>query len=287
MSTPALKQIIEAALMAAEGPMTVNQLVALFDEEERPEGKLVRDAIKALQDDCETRAVELKEVASGFRFQAKQDYAPWLKKMWEERPPRYSRAFLETLVLIAYRQPITRAEIEEIRGVAVNSHIVKTLAEREWIKVVGHRDVPGKPALLGTTKEFLDYFNLKSLSELPTLEELKDLDAKGNELEKQLELSQQHDAANEPNDELSAEDIGETVESAEEIAAETNDAELLAEQAEVISAEAMANAEALAADVDSDTAEMSIEEDVFAENNNVVTSDDDNAEDEDAETKHD
>ena len=141
---PELKHIVEAALMASEGPMTINQIVALFDEPERPEAKLVRDAISELQTDCDARAVELKEVASGFRYQAKQDYAPWLRKLWEERPPRYSRALLETLVLIAYRQPITRAEIEEIRGVAVNSQIIKTLAEREWIKVLGHKDVPGK-----------------------------------------------------------------------------------------------------------------------------------------------
>lgn len=205
MSQPALKHIVEAALMASEAPMTVNQIVALFDEPERPEAKLVRDAIQELQTECETRAVELKEVASGFRFQAKQDYAPWLKKLWEERPPRYSRALLETLVLIAYRQPITRAEIEEIRGVAVNSQIIKTLAEREWIKVLGHKDVPGKPALLGTTKEFLDYFNLKNLSELPTLEEIKDLDAKGAELEKQLQLEdQQLDISDEAKDQAAA-----------------------------------------------------------------------------------
>jgi segregation and condensation protein B len=186
-----VKNIIEAALMAAENPLTINQMLVLFEEENRPEGKLVRDVLSELQTECEGRGIELKEVASGFRYQAKQDYAPWLKKMWEERPPRYSRAFLETLVLIAYRQPVTRAVIEEIRGVAVSSHIIKTLAEREWIKVVGHRDVPGKPALLGTTKKFLDYFNLKSLSELPTLAEIKDLESKGNELEKQLQLEEQ------------------------------------------------------------------------------------------------
>ncbi len=186
-----VKNIIEAALMAAENPLTINQMLVLFEEENRPEGKLVRDVLSELQTECEGRGIELKEVASGFRYQAKQDYAPWLKKMWEERPPRYSRAFLETLVLIAYRQPVTRAVIEEIRGVAVSSHIIKTLSEREWIKVGGHRDVPGKPALLGTTKKFLDYFNLKSLSELPTLAEIKDLESKGNELEKQLQLEEQ------------------------------------------------------------------------------------------------
>jgi len=183
-----LKNIVEAALMATDNPMTVNQLAALFDEVDRPQAKLVRNVLAELQAECETRGIELKEVASGFRYQAKQDYAPWLQKLWEERPPRYSRALMETLVFIAYRQPITRAEIEEIRGVAVSSQIIKTLAEREWIKVVGHRDVPGKPALLGTSKAFLDYFNLKNLNELPTLAEIRDLDSRGDELEKQLKL---------------------------------------------------------------------------------------------------
>ena len=183
-----LKNIVEAALMVADSPMTINQLITLFEQQDRPQAKLVRDVLTELQTECEARGVELKEVASGFRYQTKQDYLPWLKKLWEERPPRYSRALMETLVLIAYRQPITRAEIEEIRGVAVSSQMIKTLAEREWIKVIGHRDVPGRPALLGTTKIFLDYFNLKTLNELPTLAEIQDLDSRGDELEKQLRL---------------------------------------------------------------------------------------------------
>jgi segregation and condensation protein B len=247
MSQPALKHIIEAALMAAESPMTVNQIVALFDDNEKPEAKLVRDALQELQTDCEQRAVELKEVASGYRFQAKQDYAPWLKKMWEDRPPRYSRALLETLVLIAYRQPITRAEIEEIRGVAVNSQIIKTLAEREWINVVGHRDVPGKPALLGTTKQFLDYFNLKSLSELPTLQEIEDLDVKGRELEKQLELVPDMPAEDESQagETMSVDDTAENVD------------------ADNITEAAAQHAQDIADDVDADAQEMSVEEDVF------------------------
>lgn len=227
MNQPALKHIVEAALMAAEAPMTINQLATLFEENERPEAKVIRDAINELQQDCETRAVELKEVASGYRYQAKQEYAPWLKKLWEERPQRYTRAFLETLVLIAYRQPITRAEIEEIRGVAVNSQIIKTLAEREWIKVLGHKDVPGKPALLGTTKQFLDYFNLKNLSELPNLQEIQDLDAKGSELEKQLQLDT-------------------TIE-------------------QQISAEAAEKADALVQEVEADSDEKTIEQEVFSQ----------------------
>jgi segregation and condensation protein B len=250
MSELPIKHIIEAAIMAAEGPITVNQLMALFEEEERPETLLVRDAITELQAECSTRAVELKEVASGFRFQAKQDYAPWVKKLWEERPPRYSRAFLETLVLIAYRQPVTRAEIEEIRGVAVNSQIIKTLAEREWIKVLGHRDVPGRPALLGTTKQFLDYFNLKGLNDLPTLQELQDLDARGSELEKQLELVS-----------VSANDAPETADA---------DAEPQAEPVEQISTEVLAQAQAIVDDVEADANEMSLEEEVFLSNSDEL-----------------
>ena len=137
---------------------------------------LIKEVIQNLQQDYSGRAMELKEVASGFRFQVRQEYADHVGKLWEERPSKYSRALLETLVLIAYRQPITRGEIEAIRGVRVSSHIIKTLVEREWVRVIGHRDVPGKPAIYGSTKEFLDYFNLKSLDELPSLAEIKDLD---------------------------------------------------------------------------------------------------------------
>ncbi|MCK4710359.1 MAG: SMC-Scp complex subunit ScpB [Gammaproteobacteria bacterium] len=136
----------------------------------------IKEVIEILQNDYSGRAMELKEVASGFRFQVRQDYADYVAKLWEERPAKYSRALLETLVLIAYRQPITRGEIEAIRGVSVSSHIIKTLTEREWVRVIGHRDVPGKPAIYGSTKEFLDYFNLKSLDELPSLAEIKDFD---------------------------------------------------------------------------------------------------------------
>jgi segregation and condensation protein B len=186
-----IQHILEAALMAYDAPMTVAQLAKLFDEDERPDSKTIKIALENLQQQCDERGVELKEVASGFRYQAKQDYSPWLKKLWEERPPRYSRAMLETIALIAYRQPITRAEIEEVRGVAVSSNIIRSLTERGWVEEVGHRDVPGKPTLLGTTKQFLDYFNLQSLSALPTLQELADLDLAGSELEKQMQLLQE------------------------------------------------------------------------------------------------
>lgn len=184
ISKEQLKRIIEGALLAAGEPLPLEQIRNLFAETERPSLDELRAAVSELETEYEDHGFMLKEVASGYRLQVKEELSPWIIRLWEEKPARYSRALLETLVLIAYRQPITRAEIEEVRGVSVSSHIVKTLIEREWVRVVGHRDVPGKPALLATTKQFLDYFNLKSLDELPTLEEIQDLDV----LAKQLEL---------------------------------------------------------------------------------------------------
>lgn len=181
-----LKNIIEASLLAAGEPLSIDRLLALFEEEERPERKTLQEAIGLLQQECTGRGIELREVASGYRYQARSEVSRWVSRLWEERAPRYSRALLETLALIAYRQPITRGEIEDIRGVAVSSHIIKTLQEREWIRVIGHRDVPGKPAMFGTTREFLDYFNLKSLDDLPTLAELKDIDKINAELDLRL-----------------------------------------------------------------------------------------------------
>ena len=170
-----LKNIIEAALFAVGRPMSIDQIMKLFGDEERPSTNLVKAALDLLQKESEGRGVELKLVASGYRYQSKQEYSQWLSRLWEERPAKYSRAALETLALIAYRQPVTRAEIEDVRGVGVSSSIIKTMIEREWIRVVGHRDVPGRPALYATTKQFLDYFNMKNLEELPTLAEIKDL----------------------------------------------------------------------------------------------------------------
>jgi segregation and condensation protein B len=180
-----LKNIIEAALLAAAKPLTVNQLEKLFEDSEAEpvEKDKLREALKELQQEYENKGVELKHVASGYRMQVRQELEPWIARLWEEKPPRYSRALLETLSIIAYRQPITRGEIEDIRGVVVSSNITRTLQEREWIRVVGHRDVPGKPAMFGTTKEFLDYFNLKHLDELPALAELRDLDSIHPELD--------------------------------------------------------------------------------------------------------
>lgn len=176
MQIELLKNIIEAALLAASQPMTVQQLGDLFVEEDDVDREQIAKALEALAEDCTGRGVELREVASGFRYQVRQDVHPWISRMWTEKPSRYSRALLETLSLIAYRQPITRPEIEQIRGVVVSSNIIKTLEEREWIRVVGYRDVPGKPALFGTTRAFLDYFNLKSLDELPPLAEIRDME---------------------------------------------------------------------------------------------------------------
>ena len=180
---PLLKSILEAALLAAAEPVSIDRLAALFDEEQRPSRDAIRAALLELAGDYEGRGMELVEVAGGFRVQIPQSFAPWVSRLWEERAARYSRALLETLALIAYRQPITRGEIEEVRGVSVSSSITKTLLERGWIKVLGHREVPGRPALYGTTREFLDYFNLKSLAELPPLAAIRDLDLIGAELE--------------------------------------------------------------------------------------------------------
>jgi segregation and condensation protein B len=177
-----ITRIVEAALLAANQPLSLAQLHGLFPlDEPAPDGSVER-ALEALREACADRGVELVEVASGFRYQVKADVHAWVARLWTERQTKYTRATLETLALIAYRQPITRGEIEQVRGVAVSSNIIKALEEREWIRVVGHRDVPGKPALFGTTRGFLDYFNLKRLDELPPLSELKDL----GELEPQL-----------------------------------------------------------------------------------------------------
>ena len=187
MDQQLVTRIVEAALLAANQPLTVVQLHALLSnselplDEQAPEGS-VETALADLQAACAERGVELVELASGWRFQVKADVHPWVARLWTERQTKYTRATLETLALIAYRQPITRGEIEQVRGVTVNSSIIKALEEREWIRVVGHRDVPGKPELLATTKAFLDYFGLKRLDELPPLSELRDI----GELEPQL-----------------------------------------------------------------------------------------------------
>lgn len=200
-----LRNLVEAALLAAGRPLSVDQIRELFDERERPTAAEVREAIALLSDDYASRAMELVEVAGGWRAQVRREFSETVSRLWTERPTRYSRAMLETLALIAYRQPITRAEIEEVRGVAVNPNIMRTMTDRGWVRVVGHREVPGRPELLGTTREFLDYFGLKSLDALPTLAELKDMDNVGVQLDFAETIVEQlvppalgADAANDP-----------------------------------------------------------------------------------------
>ena len=187
-----LQQILEAALLAAGEPLSLAQLAALFVDEERPPNGEISRALEQLRVDCADRGVELKKVASGYRLQVKQELNEWVSRLWKERPQRYSRALLETMALIAYRQPITRGEIESVRGVSVSSSIIRTLQERDWIRVVGHRDVPGKPALFGTTRTFLDSFNLQNLDDLPTLAEIRDME----DPEPELDLDPPHGQIN-------------------------------------------------------------------------------------------
>jgi segregation and condensation protein B len=184
-----IKSILEAVLLAADEPLDLPALASVFSDDERPGDAVITRALAELEADYAERGLELKQVASGYRIQVREEVNPWVARLWEERPQRYSRALLETLALIAYRQPITRGEIEEVRGVSVRSSIVRTLQEREWIRVVGHRDVPGKPALFGTTGAFLDYFNLSSLDDLPSLAEIRDMDS----IEPELDLEQASD----------------------------------------------------------------------------------------------
>ncbi len=175
MDETEIRHVLEAALLASHKPIPLEKLVELFAKK-APEvdRNIVREGLKTLEEDYEGRGIELKQVASGYRIQVRGTMSGWLQPLWEERPPRYSRALLETLALIAYRQPVTRGEIEEIRGVAVNTNIIRTMLERDWIRVVGHRDVPGKPEMFGTTKQFLDYFGLKSIDQLPALAEIRE-----------------------------------------------------------------------------------------------------------------
>ena len=225
MDITKLKNILEAVLLGADRTLTVIQMEGLFElDEERPTRDEIRKALHEMEEDYESRGYELKQVASGYRLQVKQEYATWVGRLWEEKPPRYTRALLETMALIAYRQPITRGEIEEVRGVSVSSNIIKTLLERDWIKVLGHKDVPGKPSLYGTTKEFLDYFNLKSLDQLPTLAEIKDLDS----VHPELELDDDADKKSQAQDEQDQTAISTDAE-AEAQAGESNDDQVVIE----------------------------------------------------------
>ena len=189
-----LQAIVEAALLAAGKPLSVDQLRDLFAEYARPARQVMEHVLVMLENACEGRGFELKHVASGYRLQVREAYAPWVGRLYEEKPQRYSRALLETLALIAYRQPITRGEIEDIRGVTVSSNIIRTLLEREWVRVVGHRDVPGRPAMYATSKQFLDYFNLTGLDQLPPLSEIRDLEEIGREIERSMQAEIEFDS---------------------------------------------------------------------------------------------
>lgn len=194
-----IQAIAEAALLAAGKPLSLEQLRELFAEDERPARQVMEHVMMLLGNACEGRGFELRKVASGYRLQVREEFAPWVSRLFEEKPQRYSRALLETLALIAYRQPITRGEIEDIRGVAVSSNIIRTLLEREWVRIVGHRDVPGRPAMYATTRQFLDYFNLSGLGELPPLSEIRDLEEIGREIEKNIQAEIEFDStSNQP-----------------------------------------------------------------------------------------
>ncbi len=199
-----IQAIAEAALLAAGKPLSLDQLRDLFSEEERPARQVMEHVMVLLEAACEGRGFELKRVASGYRIQVREEFAPWVGRLFEEKPQRYSRALLETLALIAYRQPITRGEIEDIRGVTVSSNIIRTLLEREWVRVVGHRDVPGRPAMYATTKQFLDYFNLTGLDQMPPLNEVRDLEEIGREIEKNMQAEIEFESTTAENDDESS-----------------------------------------------------------------------------------
>tara|TARA_R110002073_G_scaffold25832_2_gene85259 strand:- start:127859 stop:129016 length:1158 start_codon:yes stop_codon:yes gene_type:complete len=211
-----IKRVLEGAILAADAPLDRDAMLVLFDENERPDNAALNEILTLLAEDYADRGIELREVASGFRFQVRKEIGPWVSRLWQEKPARYSRAILETLALIAYRQPITRGEIEEIRGVSVNTQIVRTLLERNWVRIVGHRDVPGRPAMFATTRQFLDYFDLKSLEDLPPLSEIKDLDKMNEELQLEQEKVAAEAAAvlaatlNEREDETPTDESGQT-----------------------------------------------------------------------------
>ena len=192
MQSDKLQKVIEAIIISAEKPLSVENLLGFFQPEDLVNRNDVKAALDKIQNSFDSHGFELIETASGFRFQTREEYKQWVTQHWDEKPAKYSRALLETLALIVYRQPITRAEIEDIRGVAVSSHIIKTLQERDWIRIVGHKEVPGRPSLLGTTRQFLDYFNLKSLDEMPSLSEIQDIDKIYPELN--LKMEQEFDS---------------------------------------------------------------------------------------------
>ena len=200
-----LSRVLEGAILASGEAVSLDKLLTLFDEDKRPSKSLLTSTLESIRDSQHDRGFVLKQVASGWRFEVCDDLAPWVNRLWDERPQKYSRALLETIALVAYRQPLTRGDIEDVRGVAVSSHIIKTLLERDWVKVVGHRDVPGRPALYATTRQFLDYFGLKSLDELPSLGELQDIDSLSEKLELDGGVSESVESEPSNTDDTSAE----------------------------------------------------------------------------------
>ena len=204
--TNELKNIIEAAIMVSEEPITVDRLLGMFTDTTKPERSAVKDLLFELEQEYANRGFELKRIDKGYRLQTREEYSPWLARLTAGRPPRYSRAMLETLAIIAYRQPVTRGEIEEIRGVAVSTDIIRTLVERDWIRQVGVRDVPGKPALFATTRTFLEYFNLEGLSQLPSLQDIRDLDTIADELNMKLPLESRNEESADADDSEKDED---------------------------------------------------------------------------------
>ena len=260
-----LVRILEAALMAANAPLTLLQINSLFPLDQQPGKDRIIGALDTLMDDCQDRGIELIEVASGYRFQVKKDVHPWVSRLWTERQTKYTRVTLETLALIAYRQPITRGEIEQIRGVAVNSNIIRALEERDWIRVVGHRDVPGRPALLGTTKTFLDYFGLKRLDELPPLSEIKDFADLQPELKMDVEETLNKVAAD------NAQEYADSLEAAASEESQPND-EASADEADTdLNTEIEASTDEVNADLNTETQQptdaSSDSEDDTSENN--------------------
>ena len=211
-----LSRVLEGAILASGEAVSLDKLLTLFDEDKRPSKSLLTSTLESIRDTQHDRGFVLKQVASGWRFEVCDDLAPWVNRLWDERPQKYSRALLETIALVAYRQPLTRGDIEDVRGVAVSSHIIKTLLERDWVKVVGHRDVPGRPALYATTRQFLDYFGLKSLDELPSLGELQDIDS----LSEKLELDGGANESVEPEQDSTGDASAEVVETQDEVSEE-------------------------------------------------------------------
>jgi len=242
MSNQKLKNIVEGFLFASDKALNVDHIIKMFPESERPEKEEIVEAIQIIETEFESHGIELKKVSTGYRFQVREEYSQWVSRLWEEKPQKYTRALLETLALIVYRQPITRGEIEEIRGVSVSSNIIKTLQEREWVKVVGHRDVPGRPALLASTKDFLDYFNLESLEDLPPLSEIKDLDAIATELDPEQnaslieairEMQEDQKTSKEESESESIDLVNETLEE-NPVASESESPETIADELDVV-----------------------------------------------------